>query len=86
MQLFVARNRRRINARNYKGVAKITCRWSRKGFDLKFNPDSHIGLLHFTEVLSTSNTRKIATRQLLVLKRFSFGGPSVMLREPLVSN
>ena len=41
VQLCVARNKRRINAKNYKGVAKVTCRRSRKGFDLKFNPDSH---------------------------------------------
>ena len=53
VQLSVARNKRRINARNYKGVAKITCRRSRK---------TVIGLLHFTKVLTTSNTRNVAAR------------------------
>ena len=41
VQLCVARNKRRRSAQNYKGVAKVTCRRARKGFDLKFNPDSH---------------------------------------------
>ena len=26
---------------NYKGVAKVTCRRARKGFEIKYNPDSH---------------------------------------------
>ncbi|CAB3988898.1 Chromatin modification-related YNG2 [Paramuricea clavata] len=58
VQLCVARNKRRINAKNYKGVAKVTCRRSRKGFDLKFNQIA-IGLPHCTEGWTTSNTRKI---------------------------
>ncbi len=41
VQLCVARNARRRNSKNYKGVARITCRRSRKGFDLRFNPESH---------------------------------------------
>ena len=41
VQLCVARNRRRISAKRYKGIAKITCRKSRKGFSIKFNPDAH---------------------------------------------
>jgi hypothetical protein len=41
VQLCVARNARRRNSKNYKGVARITCRRSCKGFDLRFNPDSH---------------------------------------------
>ena len=38
MQLGVARNQRR---RYYKGVAKVTTRRARKGFELKFNPDKN---------------------------------------------
>ena len=37
----MARNRRRLSAKHYKGVAKITCRKARKGFSVKFNPDAH---------------------------------------------
>ena len=40
MQLCVARNRRRLSAKHYKGIAKITCR-AHKGFSVKFNPDAH---------------------------------------------
>ena len=41
VQLCSVRNRRRISAQRYKGVAAITCRRARKGFDVKFKPDSH---------------------------------------------
>ena len=41
VQLCVARNRRRKSYCHYKGVASVTCRRARKGFQLKFNPDSH---------------------------------------------
>ena len=41
VQLCVARNKRRRSAKNYKGVAKVTTRRARKGFDLKYNPDFH---------------------------------------------
>ena len=41
VQLCSVRNRRRISTQRYKGVAAITCRRARKGFDVKFNPDSH---------------------------------------------
>ena len=41
MQLCVARNRRRRSAKNYKGVARVTTRRARKGFELKYNPDKH---------------------------------------------
>jgi hypothetical protein len=41
VQLCVARNMRRASANRYKGVAKITSRRARKGFQLKYNPDSH---------------------------------------------
>ena len=40
VQLCVARNWRRKSASRYKGVARVTCRRARKGFQLKFNPDS----------------------------------------------
>ena len=40
VQLCAVRNRRRISAKRYRGVARITCRRARKGFDVKFNPDS----------------------------------------------
>ena len=41
VQLCVARNKRRRSAQRYKGVARVTCRRACKGFQLKFNPDSH---------------------------------------------
>ena len=41
IQLCVARNRRRRSAKRYKGVARVTSRRTRKGFQLKFNPDAH---------------------------------------------
>ena len=41
VQLCIARNKRRLSASRYKGVAKVTSRRARKGFMLKFNPDAH---------------------------------------------
>ena len=41
VQLCVARNKRRRSSKNYKGVAKVTTRRARKGFTLRYNPDSH---------------------------------------------
>ena len=41
VQLCVARNRRRLSSSRYKGVAQVTSRRARKGFMLKFNPDTH---------------------------------------------
>ena len=41
VQLCVARNRRRRSAARYRAVAKVTTRRARKGFNLKYNPDSH---------------------------------------------
>lgn len=41
VQLCVARNRRRRSALRYKGLAKVTSRRARKGFQLRFNPDNH---------------------------------------------
>ena len=40
VQFCIPRNRRR-SAKNYKSVAKVTTRRARKGFSLKYNPDSH---------------------------------------------
>ena len=41
VQLCVPRNRRRRSAKRYKGVARVTSRRARKGFQLKYNPDAH---------------------------------------------
>ena len=41
VELCVARNRRRKSAKRYKGVANVTCRRARKGFQLRYNPDNH---------------------------------------------
>ena len=41
VQLCVPRNKRRSSAKRYMGVARVTSRRARKGFTLKFNPDTH---------------------------------------------
>ncbi len=41
VQLSVIRNKRRLSAKRYRGVARITCRRARKGFAIKMNPDAH---------------------------------------------
>lgn len=41
VQLCTIRNKRKLSAKRYKGVAKVTCRRSRKGFNIKYNPDAH---------------------------------------------
>ena len=41
IQLCVARNRRHRSAKNYRGVARVTSRRARKGFELRYNPDAH---------------------------------------------
>ena len=41
IQMCVPRNKRRRSAKNYRGIAKVTSRRARKGFNLKFNPDAH---------------------------------------------
>jgi len=41
VQLCVARNMRHKSAQRYKGIAKVTTRRARKGFQLKYNPDFH---------------------------------------------
>ena len=41
VQLCVARNHRHKFALRYKGVAEVTTRRARRGFDIKYNPDCH---------------------------------------------
>ena len=41
VQLCVARNKRRLSSKRYHGAAKVTSRRARKGFQLKYNPDTH---------------------------------------------
>lgn len=41
VELCVARNKRRKSSQRYKGVAKVISRRARKGFTLKYNPDTH---------------------------------------------
>ena len=41
VELCVVRNKRRKSSSRYKEVAKITTRRARKGFNLRYNPDSH---------------------------------------------
>ena len=41
VELCVARNKRRRSSKRYRGLAKVTTRRARKGFSLRFNPDSH---------------------------------------------
>ena len=41
VQLCVPRNKRRKSAARYQGLAQVTHRRARKGFNLKYNPDDH---------------------------------------------
>ena len=41
IELCVARNKRRRSSKRYKGLAKVTTRCARKGFNLRYNPDAH---------------------------------------------
>lgn len=41
VELCVSRNKRRQSAKHYKGLAKVTSRRARKGFNIRFDPDSH---------------------------------------------
>ena len=52
VQLCIPRNKRPKSAAGYNGLAEVTQRRARKGFSLKYNPDSHwtaalYGGLHF---------------------------------------
>ena len=41
VQLCVPRNKHRLSSKRYRGLAKVTTRRCRKGFSLRYNPDSH---------------------------------------------
>ena len=41
VQLCVARNKRRKSSSRFKGLAQVTTRKARKGFQLRYNPDFH---------------------------------------------
>jgi hypothetical protein len=41
VELCIARNKRHRSALRYKGIAKVTTRRARKGFQLRYNPDFH---------------------------------------------
>ena len=41
VQLCIPRNRRRKSASRYKSAAQVISRRSRKGFEIKYNPDTH---------------------------------------------
>lgn len=41
VQLCIARNKRRLSSKRHKGICKVTSRRARKGFILKYNPDTH---------------------------------------------
>lgn len=66
VQLCVARNKRRRSAKNYKGVAKVTTRRARKGFEMKYNPDKHwscalyrnLNLIQYTDGANITNINR----------------------------
>ena len=37
----IARNKRRMSAKRYKGLAKVITRRTHKGFAIRYNPDAH---------------------------------------------
>ena len=41
VQLCVARNKHHRSCKRYKGLAQVTSRRARKGFNIRYNPDSH---------------------------------------------
>lgn len=41
VELCIPRNKRRRSSKRYKSLAKVTSRRARKGFNLRFNPDTH---------------------------------------------
>lgn len=41
VQLCTVRNKRKLSASRYHGVARVTSRRARKGFTIKLNPDAH---------------------------------------------
>ena len=59
VQMCVVRNKRKLSAKRYRGVAKVTCRRARKGFNLKFNADAHYSsaMYKILDKLQLSNGR-----------------------------
>ena len=59
VQLCTVRNKKKLSAKRYKGIAKVTCRRSRKGFNIKYNPDAHWNCAFYKEldVLQLSDGR-----------------------------
>ena len=66
VQLCIARNRRHRAARNYRGAARVTSRRARKGFELRFNPDTHwscalyqgLNFIQYTDGTEASNANR----------------------------
>ena len=59
MQLYTVRNKRKLSAKRYKRIAKVTCLRSCKGFNVKYNPDAHWNCAFYKEldVLQLSDGR-----------------------------
>ena len=59
VQLCTVRNKRKLSAKRYKRIAKVMCRRSRKGFNVKYNPDAHWNCAFYKEldVLQLSDGR-----------------------------
>ena len=66
VQLCVVKNSRKISAKRYKGVARVTCKRARKGFNVKYNPDAHWNTALYRNLdfvqLSTGENRVIINR------------------------
>ncbi len=66
VQLCVPRNRHRRSAKNYRGIAHVTSRRARKGFTLRYNPDSHwsaalyrtLNLIQYTDGSNITNINR----------------------------
>ena len=41
VQLYTVKHTRRLSAKRYKGVAQVSCRRARKGFNIIYNQDDH---------------------------------------------
>jgi hypothetical protein len=41
VELCIPRNKRRRSAKRYRGLAKVTTRRARRGFNIRYNPDAH---------------------------------------------
>ena len=66
IQLCVARNRRHRSSKNYRGVAHVTSRRARKGFEIRYNPDTHwssalykgLNLIQYTDGANVCNLNR----------------------------